>query len=62
LEVREERAGKQCASDLAESMRSLSLSRMTDADNDAKTDILLPLFEKGAVQKKTLASVVLADR
>jgi hypothetical protein len=42
-------------------MRSLSLSRMTDADNDAKTDILLPLFEMRAVQKKTWASGVLAD-
>jgi hypothetical protein len=33
-------------------MRSLSLSRMTDADNDAKTDILLPLFEKGLFKKR----------
>jgi hypothetical protein len=62
LEVREERAGKQCAPDIAESMRSLSLSRMTEADSDAAADILLPLFQTPTVRKDTPAGPALPDR
>jgi hypothetical protein len=51
MEVREERARKQCAPDIAESMRSLSLSRMTGADSAADTDILLPLFPERAARE-----------
>jgi hypothetical protein len=42
VEVREERASKQCAPDTAESMHSLSLYRMTAADNDDREDTFSP--------------------